>query len=99
MYIITAKLTAKPECKDPLMALARDLVNHSREEQGCISYTMYTETMQENKLLFLEEWRDRQAIDQHFETPHFKTFVAGIGDLISDEPIISIHEIAATETP
>lgn len=99
MYIITAKLTAKPECKGELLVLAQDLIKQSREEQGCMSYSGYVDQMQENALLFLEEWSDRQAIDRHFETPHFKNFVSRITHLISDQPVIHIHEVAATQTP
>lgn len=99
MFIVTARLTAKPERKDDLIGLARDLVNHSRQEEGCLSYSVFVDQVSENNILFYEEWADQEAIDQHSQTPHFKAFMDNVPELIADQPFLQIHTVSRTESP
>ncbi len=47
-----------------------------------------------NRLVFVEHWTSKAALDEHMTTPHFHAFVASIGDLLVSAPeIITLHEI------
>jgi quinol monooxygenase YgiN len=98
MFIITARVTAKPERKADLIRLAQDLVKHSRQEEGCLSYSVFADQVSENALLFYEEWADQEAIERHSATSHFKAFMDNIPALIAGQPILQIHTISNTET-
>ena len=98
MFVITAKLTVKPECKAELIKLARGLVQPSRSEPGCISYSFYEDQVNENHYLFFEEWVDREAISRHFDKPYFKDFAARLPQLIMGTATIRIHEVASLES-
>ena len=55
------------------LSIVKQLVEESRKEKGCISYTLHQNT--ENPLHFciMEQWEDENAIQQHNQTNHFKT--------------------------
>jgi quinol monooxygenase YgiN len=98
MFIITAKLTVKLEHKDELIGLARDLVKHSRAEEGCLSYSVFADQVSDNTILFYEEWADQAAIEGHSASSHFKAFMDKMPPLIADQPILQIHTVSNTET-
>jgi quinol monooxygenase YgiN/mannose-6-phosphate isomerase-like protein (cupin superfamily) len=91
--VITGKFTAKPERKEELIQLAQSLFEPSRAEPGCASYNFYEDPTSENSFLFLEEWTSQKAIDQHFQTAHFKRFMEKFPDMIVGTPSIKIYEI------
>lgn len=98
MFIITAKLTVKPDRKEDLIHLARDLVKHSREEEGCLSYSVFVDQVSADTIFFYEEWADQEAIEQHSATPHFKAFMDNIPELIAGQPTLKVHTVSNTET-
>ena len=62
------------------LSIVKQLVEESRKEKGCISYTLHQNT--ENPLHFciIEQWEDENAIQQHNQTNHFKTLVPQMKD-------------------
>jgi len=68
----------------------------SRQEDGCIRYGFFAAVEDPLSFVAVEEWKDRPALDRHFEQPHLKEFVAGLGDLVSGTPEVAIHEVAGT---
>ena len=62
------------------LSIVKQLVEESRKEKGCISYTLHQNT--ENPLHFciMEQWEDENAIQQHNQTNHFKTLVPQMKD-------------------
>jgi quinol monooxygenase YgiN len=97
MYLIAARLRARPERRDELVELARGMLLPSRNEEGCLRYDFHVDVFDPLSFLFFEEWISRDAIDAHFETPHFREFRKRIEDLVDGEPRISIHEVVRTE--
>ena len=71
--IIGARLQIKPDQLDAFIAAAQALIDASRAEAGCISYTMYQNPTDRTSFFFFEEWKDQAAVDFHFATPHFTT--------------------------
>ncbi|WP_078546164.1 putative quinol monooxygenase [Litchfieldia alkalitelluris] len=71
MNIIHAYIKIKPEYREEFLEKVRDLVKNSQAEEGNISYKLYEETTEQNAFVMLEEWKDKAAIEYHFQTPHF----------------------------
>lgn len=97
MFIIAGQFRAKPECRTELIAMSNDLLQPSRQESGCISYSFYEDQSAENHFLFFERWHDRGSIDVHFEKSYLKDFAARFPDMIEGEAEINIYEIKHTE--
>ena len=83
LIIGTIRLPAENlESARPVMA---EMLRASRAEDGCFDYS-YAEDVLEPGLIHVSElWRDREALDRHFASPHIARWRAewprlGIGD-------------------
>lgn len=96
--IVTGNVKVKPDKKEEFIALSRTFIEPSRSEAGCISYSFYEDESEDNTFLFFEVWRDRAALDYHFQTPYFHKFVEKSPDLLAQPAQIKIYNIASLET-
>ena len=70
MIYIIATVTIKPGSLDEVLALATPCIEGTRREAGCISYDLSQSLTDENTLVFVERWKDMDAIKAHFVEPH-----------------------------
>ncbi len=91
MIIVTAKITAKSSKKDKIISKAQNLIEYSRLDPGCISYSLYASTEDENILLMLEQWENQDALGSHMQTEHFKAFNIAVKDNLAGEVDISVY--------
>jgi len=90
--IISAMVFVKPEKVDEFLEFTKELIEKSRAEEGCISYSLYQDPQDRSKFMFFEEWKNQAAVDFHFETEHFKKFVEALDNFASAAPIITIYD-------
>ena len=81
--VLIARLSAKPETLEELMRRGRGMLAPTQAEPGCLSYRLYQELVDENELVFVEEWDSRQALEAHFQTEHFLEFQRALADLLA----------------
>ena len=85
MIIVTAKMNVKSGFKDEFIGEAKDLINATRAENGCISYNLYSDTDDPNDLVMLEFWEDMDSLDTHMESDHFKQFGNILGKYVDEK--------------
>ena len=51
--------------------LYEELVEKTRKEEGCISYSLFRDIEDDSILTMIEEWESKDALDKHFKTEHF----------------------------
>lgn len=83
-YIISEK-------REVFLSLVKPLIEQSRKEEGCLSYSLFEDTKTANVFTFIEDWRDQEAIDFHRNTLHFIEYVPQIKSFASRESIINIY--------
>lgn len=93
--IISAQVSIKPEKVDAFINLTKDLIEKSRAEEGCVSYSLYQDPQDKTKFLFFEEWKNQAAVDFHFDTEHFKKFGDVLNDCASAPAAITIYDSPA----
>jgi quinol monooxygenase YgiN len=70
-----------------------------REQPGCVSYT-FAETLDDpGHFLVLQEWRDRDALDEHYRSSVFADYQAQIADRLIRSSQLRLHEVQASYTP
>jgi quinol monooxygenase YgiN len=89
--LIGARLQVKAEQVEAFTAAAKAVIAASRAEPGCISYTLLQDPYDKTVFFFFEEWKNQQAIDDHFATQHFKDFGAQLKDMLAGKPAITIY--------
>lgn len=63
------------------------LTRQSREEAGCLEYTLLEDPDDPARLSIYERWAGTEAIDAHDRTPHVTAFVARFDELLA-EPLV-----------
>lgn len=71
---IVAKILAKPEKKDLVESQLFKLTRLTREEEGCVSYTLHQDNKNENLFFFYEEWETRELWKEHMKSAHIDEF-------------------------
>ncbi|GAJ25408.1 hypothetical protein JCM15457_272 [Liquorilactobacillus sucicola DSM 21376 = JCM 15457] len=88
MKIINVELTVKPALEDDYEQFVSELVEHSAEEEGNISYDHFKKLNAAHEYEIIEHWKDQQAVANHNETAHFQKFLAHIEDYVTKPPVI-----------
>ncbi|MEI0567655.1 aminoacyl-tRNA hydrolase [Brachyspira pulli] len=91
MIKIIAKNPVAAENKAKFIETAKELVEKSRKESGCISYNLF-ESVDGKYLTFIEEWKNEKAIEEHNNSDHFKSIVPKLGELTSGEMDVVLYK-------
>lgn len=92
MILVTGSIDGDDATVDRLMALALDHVRRSRAEDGCIAHDVHRHAEHPNRLVFIEQWRDMDALLAHFAVPESRAFVTAAAALAKCAPSIAIHD-------
>ena len=84
---ITKQVTfvAKDENINELKALLLDMIDSSREEDGCLFYYIHQMKDKPNTFVVLESWRDEKALDGHKESAHYAYYKANFEPFTADK--------------
>ena len=74
MIIVQGSIPVRPECRDQALSMAKNMVEASRLELGCVSYDFYVGLADPNTLMLFQEWESLDALQSHFETKHMDEF-------------------------
>lgn len=87
MIYVVATLELKPDSTDAAVEAATPCVLETRKEEGCISYDLNRDALDETKLVFVERWTGMDALKAHFNTPHMAAWREKAADLVAKSTI------------
>jgi quinol monooxygenase YgiN len=73
IYVV-ATLTLKPETRAEFIAASTACINATRKEPGNIAYDLHESVTDPTKMVFVEQWKDTEALVPHRAAEHMKTF-------------------------
>ncbi|MCU0443828.1 MAG: antibiotic biosynthesis monooxygenase [Microscillaceae bacterium] len=73
---IVAQIKAQTGKEEALKTELLQLVAETRQEAGCISYTLHQSPKDPTLFVMYENWASKEAIKAHSSTAHFTAFVA-----------------------
>ena len=82
---IVAKLTARKDAIEAVKGELLKMIEPSRQEAGCLEYRLHQDNSDPAVFVFYENWKDMASFERHTTTPHFKSYVAAVGDLLVDK--------------
>lgn len=88
--VLIARLKVREEAVEEAKKLALRIVADSRTEEGCVNYDVHQAIDDPTVFVWHETWKDKAALDNHFELPYFKEFFAAAGKLAAEEPQITM---------
>ena len=91
---VVAKLVAKKEAVETVKIEALKMVVPTRQEPGCLEYRLHQDNEDPAVFIFYENWENLTCLEQHMNSTHFQSFVADVGDLLAEQVIHKMTEIA-----
>lgn len=67
--------------REPLIETARELVELSRQDHGCVAYDVFSSVTIDKHLMICETWRTREDLEKHQASEHFKRLVPRLHQL------------------
>ena len=64
-----------------LIETAKELVEASQKDSGCISYDLFESATRPDVLMICETWKDDESLSAHSQAPHFTKLVPKIESL------------------
>jgi quinol monooxygenase YgiN len=92
--LVLGTVTTTTDDLPELLEAALAHVHRSRLESGCISHHVTQDPEDHQTLHFVERWRDRAALDEHFRQPGSATFVEVAQRLATAPPTIDVYDVA-----
>lgn len=81
-----AILKAKAGKRDELHSALLQLIDPTRSEKGCLTYTLFEDEASSGTFYMQEAFQDEAAFGFHKQTAHFQNFSKRMDDLMA-EPI------------
>ncbi|WP_185984441.1 putative quinol monooxygenase [Aureimonas mangrovi] len=81
MIVVAGYLRFSPETLDSLRPLARETVEMTRAEAGCIVYAFSEDMAEPGLLRIYEEWQSAAHLDAHGQTPHIAAWRAALAEV------------------
>jgi quinol monooxygenase YgiN len=60
---------------------AREVARASKAENGCKEYVFSTDLDVRTTFYLLEQWESEEALQRHYQSPHFAKFAAYLGSI------------------
>lgn len=97
MILITGSAIIRSERLDQALKLGIEHSARSRGEPGCLAHNCHIDAEMPNRIVFVEEWADMDAVKTHFAVPESGAFVRALTGMADGAPEMRIFE--AREVP
>ncbi|WP_033924822.1 putative quinol monooxygenase [Sphingomonas sp. 35-24ZXX] len=81
MLIIDGWLHFAPGEIDKFSEAAKQMVEATRQEEGCLHYAFARDMNDPDIIRISERWVDEAALEAHFQSPHMAAFGAGLAQV------------------
>ncbi|MEM8708713.1 MAG: putative quinol monooxygenase [Actinomycetota bacterium] len=93
LIVVLGDVRVRPDVADDALRISREHVERSRTEPGCISHDVLVDPDEPLRLVFVERWADRTALDVHFAVPESIAFASALAEMASERPHMQILPI------
>jgi len=93
MLVVHSRLVVSGAGRARFDNIVGELIAGSRAEPGCGSYRLYESQETPGEVIFVEEWTSRQALDEHFTTRHFTTFMDALPGMLAAPGHLRVFEV------
>jgi quinol monooxygenase YgiN len=77
MISFTVRMTFRPDDREEIAVILRELAAASRQEPGCVTYVPHRVESEPDTIVIYEQYRDHAAADAHRASPHFAQYAVG----------------------
>jgi len=95
MIVIAGEIEIDAAQRDAAVAAAIQMMEATRREAGCISYTFSADLVEPGRFRIFEEWESPEALQSHFATPHMAAFQKAVASLGVRRMAIQRYEVSS----
>ena len=92
-YLI--KIGIKPYKSEEFIKSIHSFSSKIRRQKGCLGYSVYQDTHEDNAYCLFGEWKTRQSMEKHFRTHEFEV-VIGAARVLGETFVMNIADISET---
>lgn len=92
MISVIARIPLQPGKKDEAIKAVKTLMEGVGTEEGTLYYSVNVDRKNPDTLVFMERYRDMDALKSHGGTPHFKKFTERAMTFAASQPEITVME-------
>ena len=96
MILITGTVEVAEANRAAFLKTAERQVTESLKEEDCLSYSCSEDAWVRNRFIFLERWRNPDAVKVHFAKDYSREFMVAMRGFASKSTGVEIHEVAET---
>lgn len=97
MIIVSGTLKLGSDQLAALRPTARETVEATRLESGCIVYSFAEDLVEPGLIRIYEEWESREALAAHGQTPHIAAWREALAGIEAPKADLKLVEIASAE--
>lgn len=71
---LTVIIKSKPECREELKSVLKNLVDSSTKEAACLRYDLHQNVEDPNVFILHELWKNKEGLDLHKEQSYLLEF-------------------------
>ena len=95
MFIYQLKIEIKPYKTDEFVSSMRSFLPKICKQKGCLDFNVYQVSDKENIYIVMGEWKTRQTMEKHFQTPEFELLI-GAARVLGETFAMNIAEVLKT---
>ena len=88
---VVARVLCRPEKIGEMRQLLADVAQRSRQESGCLGYSVLRGREEPHEVITVEIWKDQAAIDAHMASAHVGELFARVPGLVASAPEIRTY--------
>ncbi len=93
MIKVVAKNYIKSDKVDEFVTLAGQLVKDTNsKDKGCIAYDVFQDLTDSHIFTFIEEWENKEVLEQHMSADHFKEAMVQLKDLMEKPGDVNLYK-------
>lgn len=91
---VVAKIVAKKDSIAAVKAELLTLIPPTRQEIGCIEYTLHQDNSDPAEFLLYETWESAAAIENHVKSDHYRAYAKALDGLLEEKVVNKMTRIA-----
>lgn len=92
MILIIGTITIAEGALDRARPIMQRMIEASRAEDGCLSYSYSVDVLDQRVIHVTEAWASREVLEEHFRAPHLTEWRASWADLSIENRNLRLYE-------
>jgi quinol monooxygenase YgiN len=91
--VVVAKVVAKKEFLESVKSALLKLIVPTRQEDGCIDYTLHQDNDDPLVFIFYETWETLSSLENHLQSDHYKAHAKAVHGMIEEKDVHKMTRI------